>query len=47
MIASNVAPQIRHAFKAEELRDIAGVASGVAAGTLVWLVLLSLVRLRF
>ena len=55
MIASNVAlptpyqhqtSSIRQrASHREELRDFVGVALSVAAGALVWLVLLSLVRL--
>jgi hypothetical protein len=35
----------REVFKREELRDLGGVAAGVAAGALAWLVLLSLMRL--
>jgi len=55
MIASNVALPTpyqhqtssirRRASHREELRDFVGVALSVAAGALVWLVLLSLVRL--
>jgi len=35
----------REAFQREELRDLRGVAAGVVAGAVVWLVLLSLMRL--
>jgi hypothetical protein len=35
----------REAFQREELRDVCGVATGVVAGVLVWLVFLSLMRL--
>ena len=35
----------RQAFKREELRDVGGVAAGVAAGALLWLMFLSLMRL--
>ena len=35
----------QRAFKRAECRDFTGVALGVASGALVWLVLLSLVRL--
>lgn len=35
----------RRAFKREELRDVGGVAAGVAAGAVFWLMLLSLMRL--
>lgn len=35
----------RGAFTREEVHDFAGVAAGVVAGTLAWLVVLSLVRL--
>jgi hypothetical protein len=34
----------RHVLRRESLRDFAGVAVGVAAGALVWLAFLSLMR---
>ena len=41
----SVSADRRGAFKREELRDLGGVAAGVAAGALAWLVFLSLMRL--
>jgi hypothetical protein len=45
MASVSLTPTRREAFKREELRDLGGVAAGVAAGALAWLVFLSLMRL--
>jgi hypothetical protein len=45
MASVSLNPDRREAFKREELRDLGGVAAGVAAGALAWLVFLSLMRL--
>jgi hypothetical protein len=44
-VASAPRAERRRAFEHEQSRDFAGVALGVATGVLVWIVLLSLVRL--
>jgi len=45
MTSASLNADRRGALKREELRDLGGVATGVAAGALIWLVLLSLMRL--
>jgi hypothetical protein len=44
---TNVSPSADHrrAVKRDEPREFGGVAAGIAAGALVWLVFLSLMRL--
>ena len=44
-----VAPLIerRQSLRRESLRDFVGIAVGVTAGALVWVVFLGLVRLQF
>jgi hypothetical protein len=48
ILAGDVVPleERRRLVRRESVRDFAGVAVGVSAGALVWLALLSLLRVR-
>jgi hypothetical protein len=46
MTGASLSADRREAFEREELRDLGGIAIGVAAGAFVWLAFLSLMRLH-